>query len=336
MLLVGTNIRSSADALKKVTLDYLYHSLRNPKAEISAKIRQLRIICRLDVKQYSELKRTLPYLVCGIFNPPFRRTENFSYIEYFIVDIDHLSEKGLSPAEVRKHIEQDNRVVLSFLSPSEDGLKVLFRLKERCYDAGIYSLFYKAFVRQFSREYELEQVVDVRTCDVCRACFISIDQDAYYSLDAVAVDLNAYLDTSDATRLQDMRLAFVKEEKEQTVQKKAEVKDVDPDAEALEKIKELLHPKMRKQAEKLPVYVPERLNEVMVDLKAYIENTGVVVYEIVNIQYGKKLKMKMGLRQAEINLFYGKHGFSVVQSPRCGTSSELNQLMADLINAFLS
>lgn len=37
------------------------------------------------------------------------------------------------------------------------------------------------------------------------------------------------------------------------------------------------------------------------------------------------------LKQAEINLFFGKKGFSVVQSPRTGTNAELNQLMADLI-----
>ncbi len=335
MLLIGTNIRSSADLLKKVTIDYLYHSIRNPKSEISARIRQLRIVRRLNGRQYSDLKRTLPYVVCGVFNPPFRRTENFAYIEYFMVDIDHLSEKGLLPSEVRKCIEQDSRVVLSFLSPSEDGLKVLFRLKERCYDAGIYSLFYKAFVRQFSAEYQLEQVIDARTCDVCRACFVSMDPDAYYAIDAAAVDLHAYLDVSNAIGLQDMKSMFSKEEREQESEKEKEVASVDPDAEVMERIKSLLYPKEVKQAEKAPVYVPEQLNEVMADLKSYIENTGVIVYDIVNIQYGKKLRMKVGLRQAEINLFYGKHGFSVVQTPRCGTSSELNQMMADLINMFL-
>ena len=174
MLLTGTNITGSADVLKKIPVDHLYHSLRNPKPEISAKIRQLRIVRRLDAKQYTALKRMLPYVVCGMFNPLYRRTENFAYIEYFIVDIDHLSDKGMNISEVRKRIEQDERTVLCFLSPGEDGLKVLFRLKERCYDAGVYFLFYKAFVRQFSLDCQLEQVVDARTCDVCRACFISV------------------------------------------------------------------------------------------------------------------------------------------------------------------
>ena len=43
----------------------------------------------------------------------------------------------------------------------------------------------------------------------------------------------------------------------------------------------------------------------------------------------------MGVRLGEINLFYGKRGFSVVQSPRSGTSDELNRLLADLITSYL-
>ena len=338
MLSVGKNIASSADALAKMPVDYLYHSLRNPKPEISARVRQLRIVRHLDEKQYGLLKRTLPYVVCGMFNPPYRSINNFAYTEYFIVDIDHLSDKGLDTEVIRKQIEKDERTVLCFLSPGEDGLKVLFKLKERCYDAGVYTLFYKAFVRKFSVEYSLEQVVDSRTSDVSRACFISIDTNAYYNDNATLVDVNAYLEMGDSTSMMDLKSSFINEEKEL---KKAEKQEAgsninDPDAEVLARIKGVLNPKGKNaNAEKIPVYVPERLNEMMDDLKVYLENTGVVLYEQINIQYGKKLRMKLGARLAEINLFYGKRGFSVVQSPRGGTSAEFNQLMSDLINAYL-
>ena len=144
MISFGTNIQSNADMLQKIPVKYLYDSLRHPRPDIVSSIRQLRIVRELDNKQYSSLKRKLPYLVCGMFNPPYRRTENFAYTEYFIIDIDHLSEKGLSLADTRKCIEKDTRTVLSFVSPGEDGLKVLFKLKERCYDSGLYSLFYKS------------------------------------------------------------------------------------------------------------------------------------------------------------------------------------------------
>ena len=338
MLSVGTNITSQADDLKKVKVEYLYHSLRNPKPEISAKINQLRIIRNIDNKRYSLLKRQLPYVVCGMFNPPYRRTENFAYTEYFIVDIDHLYEKGLDPLAVRSRLQTDNRVVMCFLSPGEDGLKVLFRLKERCYDAGIYSLFYKTFIKKLSIMHGLEQVIDEHTSDVCRACFISIDKEAYYNPEAEAVDLETYIDRNNVSAMLEIRSALIKEEKEKAKDKKAEEtkeeKHVDPDAEVMARVKALLNPK-GKTVQKPEPYVPERLEEIMGELKTYVENTGVVLYEVKSIQYGKKLRFKMGLKLAELNLFYGKHGFTVVQSPRCGVSADFNELMAQLVEGFI-
>ena len=333
MISFGTNIQSNADMLQKVPVKYLYDSLRHPRPDIVYSIRQLRIVRELDNKQYSLLKRKLPYLVCGMFNPPYRRTENFAYTEYFIIDIDHLSEKGLSLADTRKRIEKDTRTVLSFVSPGEDGLKVLFKLKERCYDSGLYSLFYKSFLAIFSEQYALQQVVDIRTSDVTRACFVSIDPNAYYNPNADAIDLNAFVDTNNPYALFEQKRKQEQQEKEQETLSKAENRPSDPDSTAMERIKQLLNPKPHK--EKPPVYVPKELNDIIADLKSYIEQTGVIVPEIINIQYGKKIRFEMGLKKAEVNLFFGKKGFSVVQSPRSGTNAELNRLMAELVTTFI-
>jgi len=70
-------------------------------------------------------------------------------------------------------------------------------------------------------------------------------------------------------------------------------------------------------------------------IKQFIEATGVQVTEIINIQYAKKIRARLGQREAEINLFYGKRGFSVVISPRSGTNEELNDLLAEIVNNFL-
>lgn len=336
MLSVGVNLIMSSDTLKKVTVDYLYHSLRNPKPEIEARICQLRIIRDLDKKQYAKLKRQLPYIVCGMFNPPYRKTENFAYTEYFIVDIDNFSEKGLNLSTIRKQVEQDERVMLSFLSPSKDGLKLLFHLKERCYDAGIYSLFYKAFINEFSKQYHLEQVVDERTSDVCRACFVSIDPDAFYRPNVVSVDINSFLPVSDVTSMFDLKRNLEQQVKSAKLKEESGEKVRDPDTEVMDRIKNLLQPKMQqKKLEKKEPYIPECLDDIIGDLKKYIEDTGIIVYEIVNIQYAKKIRCKMGSRLGEVNLFYGKRGFSVVQSPRSGTSTELNALLADLVTSYL-
>jgi hypothetical protein len=334
MIQVGKSITSKDDPLQKIKVEYLYHKLLNPDAEIASKIRQLHIVRQMDSKQYAFLKRQLPYIVCGIFSPAFRRTENFAYTEYFMVDIDKLEEKELSVASLRLFIEGDTRVLMCFASPSQDGLKVMFKLKERCYDAGIYSIFYKLFLLEFAKQYSLEQVVDTRTSDVARACFVSVDANAYYNEQAESVDINAYINTEDTS-------ALFRIKKELEADKSLAVRPVEklvtsgPDDDVIQKIKSLLNPKALAISNKRDAFVPEELNLLMEMMVPFIEQTGIKVNDIVNIQFGKKIKMQTGLKQAEINLFYGKKGYSVVQTPRRGVNDELNAMMSDLITQFI-
>lgn len=336
MLLFGTNIQSAADELKKVQEEYLYNSLRNPKPTIAATIQQLRIVYSMDAKAYAQLKRRLPYFVCGQFNPPFRRKENFAYTESFILDFDHLSSKQLSMKTIRDNIVKDEQVMMCFTSPSEDGLKVMFRLKERCYDAVLYSIFYKAFAATFAMRHNLTQVTDSKTSDVARACFISIDPNAYFNPNSIPVDIKAYLDESNPDSL--FNIKHEQDEHDKVI-KKSDDEQVplpkDPDEDILTRIRQQLNPKAQLPVEQHPAYVPERLNEIIAELKLFIEETGLQVTEIINIQYAKKIRARLGQKEAEVNLFYGKRGFSVVISPRLGTNEELNELLADLIKAFL-
>lgn len=338
MIQAGNNITTQGDSLHKLNIDYLFHSIRHPKPDIQNRIGQLRIIKSIDPKQYAQLKRKLPYFVCGIFNPNIRRTENFAYTSYFVIDIDHVSEKGIDLNSLRKKIEADSRVMLSFISPSEDGLKVMFRLNERCYDAGVFSMFYKIFLSRFSNQYQLNQIADSRTSDVTRACFISYDPQVYYNPDAVAVNLKSIIDTDNSYKAFNEIKEVEKQEKEvrnatdNSMNENPAKADVDNDV--IQQIKTILQ-NAPKKAEKPPAYVPEQLNEIMVDLEAYIMQTGVIVKEIKSISYGKKIKAMVGLKEAEVNLFYGKRGFSVVQSPRTGTTPEMNQMLSDLVQSFL-
>lgn len=338
MIMFGANIQSAADPLRKVQEEYLYHSLVHPKPEIAAKIRQLRIAYQVAPKQYAIQKRTLPYIVCGIFNPPYRRTENLAYIENFIIDIDQLGAKGMTISDVRARVESDSRVLMTFASPSEDGIKVMMRLSERCYDAGKFSLFYKEFARQFSTQYQLDQVVDARTSDATRACFVSVDEKAYFNFLCDPVNMHDFIDESNPQSMFDMKAGQDKDDHElANAQKDEERKNhhPDPDKDIMDQIKQRLNPKASPSTNKRSVYVPQQLAEIINDLKAYIEETGLIVTEIISIQYGKKIRIKMGLKEAEINLFYGRRGFTVVKSPRCGTNEELNDVSAQLIQAFI-
>jgi hypothetical protein len=51
MILYGKNITAKDDMLQKMPLTYIYNQLREPQADVNAKIRQLRIIRTMDSKQ---------------------------------------------------------------------------------------------------------------------------------------------------------------------------------------------------------------------------------------------------------------------------------------------
>lgn len=244
----------------------------------------------------------MPSVPCS---PPFRKTENFAFTEYFILDLDHLSEKGLELAQVRGKIQQDSRVSLCFTSPSQDGLKVFFHLKERCYDAGVFTLFYKLFAQQFARQYGIDQIIDTRTCDVARACFVSMDPQAYYNANAERVDIKVFVNTDTAFDFFDLAHALEQETPKQSLRETQEPHhDVDDDIMA--NIKAILNPNAKPKREKPPAYVPQQLESEMAALTDYIQNTGVTVTEILSIQYGKKIRTKVGTKMAETNVFYGK------------------------------
>jgi hypothetical protein len=336
MISCGNNIRSTEENLQKVRVDYLYQCIRVPRTDVAEKIARLRIIKGLDAKMYATQKRELPFFVCGMFTPAFRRKENFAYTEYFVLDIDHVQEKGHDLGELKQRLVNDSRVVLCFISPGQDGLKLMFKLKSRCYDAGIYSIFYKLFASMFSKQYNLQQVIDDRTCDVSRACFMSIDPDVYYNPVAELVDWEQIVNEQNSMALFE-NVKQVEEEQHQLGKEseKDELVSNEPGAETMQRIKSLLNPARAKKEKIKEYFVPGILNDIIGDLKRYIEETGAIVTEIRDISYGKKIGVQVGLKFAEINLFYGKRGFNVVKSPKQGTSEELNAVVAELVTAFI-
>lgn len=331
MIMCGKNITSVNDPLVKVPVEYVYNSLIHPKADVDSLIRQLRTLYVIDPKRYAAEKRRLPYLVCGMFKPEFRRRDNFTYIDRFIVDLDHLSEKGKELEALRLQLSADPRVLLCFLSPSEDGLKVMFKLKERCCDYGLYSLFYKEFITRFSAQYGLEQVVDRVTSDVSRACFVSCDPKAWYNPDCEPVDMDAILPSDNPVALFDLKHDYEEEMQQTDLKSKS---GGEPDDDVLAKIKQRLGTGRVTKAKK-EAYVPQNLMEITQDIAAYIQEQGIQVTGVVNIQYGQKFQGKLGLRLAEVNVFYGRRGFSVVVSPKSGTDEELNAVMARIVEQYL-
>ena len=332
MLSFGKHITQKDDSLTPIEVQQLYSAIKQPDETTLSLINRLRLVQTIDKKQYGVMKRDLPYIVCGIFNPPFRRVENFGYIEHFIIDIDHIAEKGMELNTLRAKLIADSRTMLCFVSPSEDGLKLLFRLSEKCYDAGQYSLFYKTFVRAFSEQHGFEQVVDTVTSDVSRACFMSYDPQVFFCPEVEPIKMKDYVDFNNPFIVGKIKHDLKQEEKKQ----KPEMPEKPvPDNAAIAYIKERLQAKTRIPRQKPQIFVPDELEQILEKLLQYIGESGIQVENVENIQYGKKFRFRAGVAQAEINLFFGKRGFSVVKSPKHGTSEHLNNLMVSYISSFI-
>jgi hypothetical protein len=94
MLLLGLNITSPGDKLQPISIERFFQGIQDSKQTFKDQISQLRSIATMDINKYRDLKKKLPYVVCGMFHPLIRRKENFSAIQYFIIDMDHIVEHG--------------------------------------------------------------------------------------------------------------------------------------------------------------------------------------------------------------------------------------------------
>lgn len=321
--MLGKNITAFNDTLFKISEQELYDFIRNSSDELINTILRLRDIAQLDQKKYKQLKTMLPYFTCANFNPPIRKTENFTSINCFILDIDHLNEKELTPESLKFNLSWDNHVVMAFTSPSGNGLKILFRLKEKCFDPAQFRIFYKLFLKNFSEQYHLNQVIDPKTCDVTRACFLSHDPDCFYNPKAEPLDINAFINFSNTLEVREIQAQLTEfEKKSRQMQPDENPVHRELSPEVLIHIRQKLNPNIRTKRKKF-IFIPEELNRVVDRLTQKLNSYQIEVKAIEDINYGKKFVLSLQNFWAELNVFYGKKGFSVVKTPKRGSNEEL-------------
>jgi len=328
MLMAGKNITGINDELVKISPEHLYNSIINSSDSLKNIIKQLQLVRTIDVNRYRKMKTMLPYFVCGIFNPPVRRTENFAWTQFFVIDIDHISEKGLSIELLKEQFKKDERINLMFVSPSNDGLKLMFKLTEKCFDAGKYSLFYKVFVKSFCMQYNLLQVVDNKTSDVTRACFLNFDANAWFNNNFISVGIEQFVNFENQVEIKEL-FAEIKQSEKNAENYNEPLKNT-IDSDVLLQIKAKLNPKIKLKSEKI-IFVPEQLEQIIKKIKEQVSTYNIEIKSINNINYGKKMVFVINNIWAEINIFYGKKGFSVVKTPKHGSNSEL----ADIVQKIL-
>ena len=323
MLMAGKNITQPGN-LVKITVEQLFHKIRDPKPQTKALLERLRTLSVVDPEQYRKVKKNLPYVVPSVFNPPVRRRENFGYSEHLILDFDHLSEQSLDAGKVKDLLAKDARVELIFVSPGGDGLKVFFRLAERIYDYAKYSAFYKIFAADFAASYNLVASYDARTSDVTRACFVSFDPFAYYNASCERIDAGSFVDFDDIFSLQ-------RKEKEIIKSSGVLVKDspkTTVERDVFVEIKKKLNPdyKPRKQREKI-IHVPQELENAEELVRKKCNELSITLENVRSINYGKQFLFAYEGYKAEINLFFGKKGYTIVKTTKSLNNKEFQEVV---------
>ena len=166
---VVENIRTSQELLLKVS---------TIRSETSLEKRQ-------DLK-----KEFLPYFSTAIFDSGIRGNKTFKSIRYPVIDIDHVLDRL---EEIRSRVRQDDEVFISFLSPSGDGLKLIFALDRVITDEGQYKVFYEHLRQRVNKRYGVKTD---KTDDPARACFLSYDPALYINEKCMAISVEFLKDVS--------------------------------------------------------------------------------------------------------------------------------------------
>lgn len=134
--------------------EYLLHELEREKDSIKV----------------SKMKRTI-----GLLEGKVGLLESSGFV---IIDIDHISETGLSLQELKDRISEDKEigVRLVFTSPSGDGLKVVCRVSSQITDKDSYKTAYNSLRYFINSKYG--EIVDKSGSDIDRLCLLCCDRDA--------------------------------------------------------------------------------------------------------------------------------------------------------------
>jgi len=336
MLSYGTSLTTTGTgSLQRIDEEQLFDRIARPSDELQQLCAQLQQVQRVSQQAYDSMKRRLPFFCGSLFEEDHRKLERFQSAKYLVLDLDDCFRDAEEFAALRRQLCTDQRVMLLFTSPSGQGLKLMFSLHEPIRSAKEFSDFYQAFAHAFARDHEVEDYVDFKTHDATRVCFLCADAEAHYNRLVEDIDWTAYRSRYDLFRQENpveapAAGAATTPAEEGTVEKGEE--EVLPD---YRQILATLRPTPRNLRRPKEYVVPEVLETIVEPVNAALAGKDIEVEAVRDINYGKKWVLCHGIARGEVNVFYGKRGFSVVKSPKRGTHPQLNELADRLITSAL-
>lgn len=319
----GKQIKATgAHSLQRISLYDVFEAISKSDAPLKDLCARLRQTARINPDAYRVMKTSLPFFCGSTFVQDHRKTEHFEAAHYCIIDIDHCYENEVQFASLKARLCADESVALLFTSPGGEGLKVVFQLDEPMMSTKRYSDFYAVFSRAFAERHDLVKHVDFVTRDATRVCFLSADEQAYFNPLCEPVCVRNYVSAFDILERTGNTTEALNEVETAPTSEKA---PITPDVYA--DIRNKLKPGTPQLRQK-QIFVPEILESVIGPIEDYLVKLGLVITDVRDINYGKQICIAFQQAEGEVNLYYGKHGFSVVQTTKSGMNAELNGLLA--------
>jgi hypothetical protein len=323
MLFFGKNIRlSPPETLEEISFENLFNLITDPTSELANQSLRLRRIVELDKKVYGSLKLQLPYFIVASFRDNIRHSDNFLEIGAIIIDFDDCFKTPIQANDLKLKITKQPEVCLAFTSPNGRGVKLVCLLEEPITDSLLFKNYYLDFARNLADRLNILGTLDTRTSDTTRICFLAHDLSAYFKPNALKLNWKLWAEKN--------HQEILKEAEENL---SANLKPIISN-NIHRQLQLIVNPKAPVR-QKMPPHVPALLLTISDELRLILENNGLTVSEIKPINYGLKFQCVMVSSHAEINVFYGKRGFSVVKSPKTMVSQELNEKVYQLIFDYL-
>lgn len=111
--------------------------------------------------------------------------------------------------------------------------------------------------------------------------------------------------------------------------------DISLTNEVLDAIKRKVGVRVRRPIEKQYVQ-PEELDRLMAEVLEQVSSVGAEVLAAAPISYGRKIRIGAGHVWAEVNLFYGSRGVSIVGTTKTGSNKELCDSIVVLLKSHFS
>jgi hypothetical protein len=170
-----SNIIKTKQPLQPRPLSSIVRQIRT-SADLQKKISQIRAITVTKARQ-DKKEAILPAFWFQQFQGNKRKNIEFESTKFIIQDLDHISA---TLQDVRNKLAADNDVFMVFLSPSGDGLKVVYEMDQPV--TGVEQ--YRNAFRYFKDLLETKHTIPVDyNDDPARACYLSFDPELHVNMD---------------------------------------------------------------------------------------------------------------------------------------------------------